>query len=622
MGEHKRASIWTVQNFLALAFTAALGGVIFLGVGNHNPGAITAVHQAVPELAGSAGCVRCHGEGGQPMHAACNTCHEDVAAQLRARTGLHGRLAPAAARDCGRCHQEHRGAEFQQVGERAFQLATGAPQADYHHQGIQFDLHGSHDGLACDKCHHDASAAVLPRGCKRFLGLGQDCARCHEDPHDGQMTNCTACHGQSEPFLTVSAFQHDTRFPLVGVHGEQQCRGCHRTATPTSVEALHTRPDPTQLGVRTCSACHGSPHPETMIQRAALQGGVAESESCGLCHRDSHRDGFLVLDEAANRRLHAASGFPLAKPHSGVECQKCHLGIGTRAPVEPVATRHAARFPGRDAQQCAACHADPHGGQFSERGRSDCRRCHDAHRFAPAVFDLGAHARTAFPLTGAHQAVGCRSCHHTVRPGAKVGESIRTFKGTPKACAGCHVDVHDGAFDRKGRPVRVGDRTGCARCHGTASFRIESREFDHARWTGYALRGKHGSATCAQCHPKSAPSHGGTRRFARASSKCAACHADPHAGQFQRQGRTDCARCHDDSKSFAQTTFDHGRDSRFALDRDHTGLACAKCHKTYQKPGQKPVVRYRPLGRTCADCHGWDRPPNEVRKSRASGGKR
>jgi hypothetical protein len=45
--------------------------------------------------------------------------------------------------------------------------------------------------------------------------------------------------------------------------------------------------------------------------------------------------------------------------------------------------------------------------------------------------------------------------------------------------------------------------------------------------------------------------------------------------------------------------FDHARQSRFALDSNHRDLTCATCHRPEQG-----VVRYRPLARSCAACHG------------------
>jgi mono/diheme cytochrome c family protein len=76
-----------------------------------------------------------------------------------------------------------------------------------------------------------------------------------------------------------------------------------------------------------------------------------------------------------------------------------------------------------------------------------------------------------------------------------------------------------------------------------------------------------------------------------------------HAGQFARQNVTDCARCHSDKGKFTETSFDHQRDSVFKLDADHMKLACAACHRPTQVAANLTIIRYRPLGTRCEDCH-------------------
>ena len=173
------------------------------------------------------------------------------------------------------------------------------------------------------------------------------------------------------------------------------------------------------------------------------------------------------------------------------------------------------------------------------------------------------------------------------------------FVPTDAACGACHKDVHNGRFDAKGMAREVRGSSGCARCHTTESFRRVAWEVeDHARWTGYALAGGHARASCAQCHG----GDGGTK-FRPAVKACASCHEDVHAGQFTARGTTDCARCHGEGEKFTPDRFDHARDSRFALDEHHASLACAACHKDYGVGGRR-VVRYKPLGVRCEDCHG------------------
>ena len=138
-----------------------------------------------------------------------------------------------------------------------------------------------------------------------------------------------------------------------------------------------------------------------------------------------------------------------------------------------------------------------------------------------------------------------------------------------------------------------------------------SISFDHALWTNEILTGKHATASCNDCHRREKPRGRAPAPFKPAPRECAACHADPHAGQFATDapvdgkaagGKTDCARCHKNNDSFKPAVFDHQKDSRFPLDADHAKLDCTACHKPVDVGG-RAVVRYKPLGTKCADCH-------------------
>src|SRR6185436_6374591 len=116
------------------------------------------------------------------------------------------------------------------------------------------------------------------------------------------------------------------------------------------------------------------------------------------CHAAEHelfRDPKLALTPAQ----HAASGFALELPHAKQECAQCHAPAGS----------FAERYPGRSAELCSQCHADPHGGQF-EGGpfaTGDCLACHEKTRWEPHTFDVAKHAFTGFALTGAHTSTDC-----------------------------------------------------------------------------------------------------------------------------------------------------------------------------------------------------------------------
>jgi hypothetical protein len=173
-----------------------------------------------------------------------------------------------------------------------------------------------------------------------------------------------------------------------------------------------------------------------------------------------------------------------------------------------------------------------------------------------------------------------------------------------RTCSACHAQVHEfhGAAAQASKDAALE----CARCHTTLSFSDRARaNFDHAAWAGFPLQGAHASTACEACHVPAAQSSAHVAKLGRAAgSDCAACHVDAHRGQFEREGRTDCARCHDPARPLGEVRFDHQRDARFALDANHRKLDCSACHKPWPTPDGRSVVRYKPLGVECADCHG------------------
>lgn len=640
---------------LVLAFT--LWDLRRAGAG---PGPLHPAHAAVAVLDGGRNCSACHRSGAGVDAAACNGCHEAIGAETEARRGLHGSLDAEAVQRCERCHGDHHGDQVALIAPHAFARAGVDDPERYDHRHVEFRLTGAHAALGCERCHAAARAAAPPAG-GRFLGLDQDCASCHLDAHRGAFgADCAACHGQERPWPEAPGLAH-ARFALQDAHAQVPCASCHAEGSPRDVVAeaqatLPTRgcaechadphggataaaataillPDtadcarchratrwadaradatahaaygfalraahasadcaachgdggraPRWTGeapaLAACSACHASPHADALMSTATA--AVGPANGCAGCHRDDDADFGAGRIDAAQ---HAATGFALAAPHADVACVTCHEG-----------DERAERFPGRAAADCTACHADVHAGQFATDPRyAQCTACHRETQFVPHAFGVGAHAHTAFPLTGAHDAVACANCHRDVV------DDVRRFHGTPTACASCHADVHRGTFDRSGRPHAVDGRTGCARCHDTAAFRPVAAGFDHGLWTGYRLEGPHAGAACAACHRMPSDGDGAPQVGQVPGTTCSACHADPHAGQFAAGGGTDCARCHAVTQ-WPELHFDHQRDSRFPLDATHAALPCSKCHVGYPV-GDRTVVRFKPLGTTCGDCH-------------------
>jgi hypothetical protein len=618
-----KAGVW-----LSIASALLVVGFVVWDSRQASPGPISAVHGGPGGIAED-DCKVCHGGFGQSLRSACAECHADVERQVARAQGFHGQLADAAR--CGACHGEHHGAEFELVGAAAFAQAGVAARDAYRHEGLRFDLAGKHAGLACKACHENADVPLLAKGQKRFLGKSQDCASCHEDPHEGRLPDCRSCHGESEPFRRVATFRHPESFALSGAHAKPGCLDCHPKGTPHAVEA--SGPAGTTKPARACQDCHASPHAAPFVQAITARLAVAAGASCASCH--PVEGGPFATPRALSPEEHALSGFTLDKPHDQVACAKCHAKLATPAHGEAALAAFRAAYPGRSPDACEACHADPHGGQFRD-GRwagKGCIACHERLRFDPPRFGVPEHAETAFALTGKHADAACAGCHAK----AHAGEP-RRFRGTASACAACHADAHRGFFAAAARPelaARAGD---CAECHGTASFaEVPAQRFDHAAWTGFALEGKHQDARCESCHAAAAQRDETGRAFGRVVTQgppqaCGSCHADAHRGFFARapgavaHAGQDCAQCHT-ARGFspvAPERFDHARATGFALEGAHLRAACTTCHPRSAQPDE----RGRTLGfaadrlhgsfqdcRTChADPHGgeFDRPGRPV----------
>lgn len=594
----KRISFWIAT--LSLALVLLIG---IVDVQRTSPGPVSSVHAQLEQLDGGQSCSACHGGWFSSMTESCLECHAAIGEQIEARRGLHGAQLEAITQRCATCHSEHHGEGFSIVNDQSFALAGAKSRAEFDHQLIGWEMSGAHVELACSKCHENADLAVLPEGAVRFLGERQDCASCHEDPHEGRMrVSCASCHGQ-ESWEGLHSLGHEERLPLIGGHGDVSCRTCHEKDAPRSLEALGealVKPTP-----RLCADCHDSPHVASFTRAAALESGRDERAGCVVCHAAEHE---LFRDErlALSPQQHAASGFSLGPPHAELECASCHA---------PELANFAERYPGRGQDECSACHADPHEGQFTTGpfAGGECIACHSRQHFDPHEFDLDKHARAALRLEGAHAAAECSACHEDPEP-----EHARQFRGTPSQCAECHSDSHVGFFAEQltqaPPPPQNGD---CARCHDSERFANAERGFDHARWTGFPVLGAHAQAACEACHPRAelADEHGRTfgtvaEHFGEFES-CATCHEDPHQGAFDKPrhpkrfaGEQSCARCHD-STSFRALAreFDHGLWTRFGLVGGHEGVACAACHEPLRRPDEHGRTTALAAGTSCADCH-------------------
>jgi hypothetical protein len=589
--------------WLSLMSLSAVLLVAVVDMERKAPGPVASVHARVAKLDGGNACAQCHGGWFSNMTDACMECHAPIQEQIAAGTGLHGILGKAKAEACAPCHSEHHGAGFAIVNLQSFRQAGVRDPDAFEHDLIGFAMAGKHLELTCTECHEHARDPVLAEGTQRFMGLDQDCASCHEDVHAGRFAlSCTACHGQ-ESWQELHSEGHEKILPLVGGHGDQSCRACHSEEGAHSLEIVGALAEPATA--RTCAECHASPHDASFSDGVAALVQMQVETSCVVCHVAEHtsfREETLVL----SAEQHARSGFPLAAPHDAPTCAQCH-------PQEE--QDFARRYPGRSAEACSACHADPHGGQFAVGlfAGEQCSACHAPLHFEPHDFTLAKHAETAFALDGKHVETECNACHALPSP-----EAPRQFHGTPGRCEECHADAHTGFFAELAQALPVEPRGDCARCHSTQDFSaVPEKQFDHARWARFPIVGAHAQSECASCHPATAEPDATGRTFGRVDASfgdfegCATCHRDPHQGGFdfddlpvQVNGRIGCARCHIESsfRSFPGG-FDHARWTGFHLLGGHAQADCSECHAP-RRPADANGRTWEPaLGATCNDCH-------------------
>ncbi|HER33894.1 MAG TPA: hypothetical protein ENO19_00300 [Halothiobacillaceae bacterium] len=521
-----------------------------------SPGELARAHQ---ELEGMSNCLKCHDLGAGPSAEKCLTCHREIAAAVESGSGYHYRVVETEKRPCFECHSDHAGRSFDLV-----HWPDGREQFDHAQAG--WPLSGAHAGLKCRECHRRSR---LPEGFTRthpdvntertFLGLDNACRSCHSDPHAGQFDrDCTACHGDVH-WKPAARFDHArTAFPLRGRHAALECVRCHPVADFAGTTAVryagvagdncarcHNDPHAGRFGPD-CASCHSEDawkpvanfnhdrtafpltgkhravicakcHPPANDGAVATYAGVAH-DNCNSCHSDPHQGRLgpqcaschttagwkQIAGKTSGDFDHGRTRYPLRGRHASVACERCHTGGTMTTPLEY--------------DTCERCHRDVHDSQFAARATSPaggaCEQCHDVDGFVPARYRAADHARSRFPLTGAHLALPCIACHRdTPMPD---GTTVRRFAFADLRCEACHEDPHAGQFASTA-PAKT-----CDDCHGTAAWR--ELDFDHDRDSTYPLEGQHRRALCSGCHVPATISGETVTRYRTVARDCSACH--------------------------------------------------------------------------------------------------
>lgn len=217
---------------------------------------------------------------GSHLAVACGSCH------VRETKGVFaGKLLfDFPDQRCQDCHDDlHEGQFDERIakgGCESCHLTESWHKTTFDHNTARFALIGTHQKVACEKCHpresvkSDAagkppekngrtkshmqlSASASAKEFTRFRPLAFRCVDCHEDVHRGQFgkkdqVRCEKCHQSTMWAGLLFTHNRDSVFKLDGAHEKVACEKCHF--------ALETKK---QLAVviykplrQECAACH------------------------------------------------------------------------------------------------------------------------------------------------------------------------------------------------------------------------------------------------------------------------------------------------------------------------------------------------------------------------------
>ncbi|MBU1775903.1 MAG: hypothetical protein KJ899_04615, partial [Gammaproteobacteria bacterium] len=188
------------------------------------------------------------------------------------------------------------------------------------------------------------------------------------------------------------------------------------------------------------------------------------------------------------------------------------------------------------------------------------------------------HMTTGYPLTGAHAAAACETCH--------VGG---VFRGTPKDCDGCHATGRRIVATPKST-AHIVTTAACDTCHfNTVSF-LGAR-FNH----GAAKPGQ-----CTSCHNgrqsrAKAANHNAGLKLTEPCDKCHRTYAwVPATWNHSGAGNCDAAGCHrqNDNQYFRSPTT-HATSGMLTY-------ACTDCHNYF---AWTPGKYKHNTAATCSSCH-------------------
>lgn len=252
------------------------------------------------------------------------------------------------------------------------------------------------------------------------------------------------------------------------------------------------------------------------------------------------------------------------------KCIECHEIIAERIRVN-------SGYHGKLTGPCIDCHTEHQG--------SDA----DIRSLDKAAFN---HQQANFHLSEKHASLTCEKCHKTKPPDSltiNTTAKIRYIDLAYETCLACHENFHQDSRTEE-----------CLKCHISNSWQREDLTFDHNRDSKFKLCGKHTTIACEKCHNTSSDSNVEFFKLYEMGMECKDCHADPHAGQFEKK----CNECHFelDWKDQLHKIF-HTADSEFPLNGKHAALACDKCHIPDKNGVKLASAKFIGLDTKCQSCH-------------------
>src|SRR6202049_2973241 len=284
-------------------------------------------------------------------------------------------------------------------------------------------------------------------------------------------------------------------------------------------------------------------------------------------------------------------------PHGNLDipCQNCHTANAWR-PIRavPEFDHNQTRYPLRGMHQpvtcvqchvkllftnvghlCQDCHADIHKRQLGANGEHG----HTVRGWTVSIQQVQQH-NNRFPLTGAHAAVDCDSCHKNA--------ANSQFQTMSTQCYSCHA----ADYRSTSNPNHVAGKFSvtCEQCHGTDTWL--NAKFDHSS-VGFPLTGMHmvPPRLCADCHVNN--------NYNLTTTTCVSCHLKDFQGttnpnHVSANFPQSCEQCHT-TAAWSPATFDHSM-VNFTLTGAHTvpPRQCTDCHVNNN---------YSLTSTTCVSCH-------------------